>query len=281
MHSTSTPTAPTPPSAPVSSLAPSLAPVHVSKAEKQILACIASIGAVFNFSQLRSSSAFPNPYVAPFELRIGSLVRHYFFKDDYGVSFIPALRCCIPPELQVTREALETNRCFFLSLGMATNMHPFALQTAFRCMAKQILTDNRLNDAGDTPALDLVPTFIEYAGFVDANSFLYLWPDEFHRKCVCIVSNSHTNQPMFSCFTAKGVKSSEIEVDILIHCDGSHFTLLRPARHDGHSILSQLLKDARQQIGEQFVQVYDQCINILPPGRTSLTSTMNGVLSGM
>ena len=253
-----------------------LAPVvRASMPEKHILSRVIATGAAFNFSLLRPSVS---PYTTPFELRIGSTSRHLFYKDDYGVSFMPSLRCCVSPELQVTREALETNRCFFIHLGIATNIHPFALQAAFRHMTNQLLFNprGRMSIDETSPVMDLVPTLTEYAGFVDANSLNYLWPDEFHLKRICLISNSATTHPMFSCFTTKGIKPHEIEVDVLIHCDGSHFTLLRPMHHRGQSVLSQLVQDAKHSAC--LVQTFE-CDNILPRGSTSIASALSAILS--
>jgi hypothetical protein len=81
---------------------------------------------------------------------------------------------------------------------------------------------------------------------------------------------------MFSCFTTKGIKPHEIEVDVLIHCDGSHFTLLRPMHHRGQSVLSQLVQDAKHSAC--LVQTFE-CDNILPRGSTSIASALSAILS--
>ena len=59
-----------------------------------------------------------------------------FHRLDFFISF---LRFFNPPRgwgkeesmLKSSREAIETNRCFFIHLGIAINVHPFALQV--RC----------------------------------------------------------------------------------------------------------------------------------------------------
>jgi len=66
-----------------------------------------------------------------------------FHRHDFYISF---LRFFNPPggwgpeqqQLKNTREAIETNRCFFIHLGIAINVHPFALQTYFRHIAASI-----------------------------------------------------------------------------------------------------------------------------------------------
>lgn len=61
-----------------------------------------------------------------------------FAQDDFHVSFGGFLEH-LPVELQMSRSAVETNRCFFLHLGIATAVHPFVLQTAFRYYASEAL----------------------------------------------------------------------------------------------------------------------------------------------
>lgn len=74
-------------------------------------------------------------------LHVGGRAR-CFFRDDFSVSYEPFLRS-LPAELIVSRAATETNRCFFIHLGVAMNVHPFALQTAFRSLAMRRILQKR------------------------------------------------------------------------------------------------------------------------------------------
>jgi hypothetical protein len=69
---------------------------------------------------------------------------------------------------------------------------------------------------------DIISTVNEYSGFVDANCLCFLWPREFNGARICFISGSF-DKPMFSCFSVKG---HAVNRDIIIHCSGSHFTLL-------------------------------------------------------
>ena len=89
-------------------------------------------------------------------VQVGKLFGCNFYSDDYQVSFAGFLQH-LPFELQMTRSAMETNRykltvpafdlelcyimgrCFFLHLGIAVSIHPFALQTAFRYYASKAM----------------------------------------------------------------------------------------------------------------------------------------------
>lgn len=70
-----------------------------------------------------------------------------------------------------------------------------------------------------------------YAGFVDANALYYLWPKEFSKYRICFISGSLT-KPIFTCFTpvsSNDRDSLEELTEIILYCNGSHFTLLRPS----------------------------------------------------
>ena len=54
-----------------------------------------------------------------------------------------------------------------------------------------------------------------YAGFVDANCLLYLWPSEFDSCRICIISGN-LNRPIFSCFLSKVRIFSKKILQILI-----------------------------------------------------------------
>lgn len=179
--------------------------------------------------------SMPHPHTSIFELIIGNRFIFKFYRDDFHVSYDSFLQH-IPPELQMSKTALETNRCFFLHMGVAMNIHPFALQVAFRYFAiKKIQASSK-----DDICREVIESVNEYAGFVDAYSLCFLWPIEFKFKRFCFISGS-LNKPIFSCFSQKGVDVNSL-ADVIIHCDGSHFTLLRGI----HSTLSFTLSEAQR-----------------------------------
>jgi hypothetical protein len=177
----------------------------------------------------------PHPHTSTLELVIGNRFLLKFYRDDFHVSYDSFLQH-VPPELQMCRTALETNRCFFVHLGVALNIHPFALQVAFRYFAIQKIQSSSKDDI----CREVLESVNEYAGFVDAYSLCFLWPIEFKLKRFCFISGSLHN-PILSCFSQKGVDSNSL-IDVIIHCDGSHFTLLRGM----HSTLSNTLSKAQQ-----------------------------------
>jgi hypothetical protein len=192
----------------------------------------------------------PTPNTKLLEFSIGAKnVR--FFCDDFQVLYAPFLKN-LSPILQMERESIETNRCFFLHLGVAMQIHPFALQVFFRNFASQRLQNIPIDEFKH----DLLGSLISYAGFVDAQSLCYVWPEEFNHSRICLISGS-LSRPLFSCFFsqdgAAAVGGEENLRDIIIYCDGAHFTLLRPQTISprsrgvpGFSVLSRLLFEARE-----------------------------------
>lgn len=88
----------------------------------------------------------------------------------------------------------------------------------------------------DTWFSDIVSTVNGYAGFVDANALSFLWPAEFDRYVVCLVSGP-LSAPILSCFAPAGRDKDSLDglVEVIIRCDGSHFTLLKPLDNNNGS----------------------------------------------
>lgn len=152
-----------------------------------------------------------------------------FERHDFYVSYSSFLRD-LSPDLMMSKEALEMNRCFFLSLGVALGIHPFVLQTAFRSIASTKMAKTRIGE-DDVLSSIFLETVTQYAGLVDANVLSCLWFAEFINCRICLISGD-ASQPLFMSFTTKGCTDNL--ADILIHCDGQHFTLLRPLVTGSH-----------------------------------------------
>jgi len=146
----------------------------------------------------------------------------WFIRDDFYVNYTSVLRH-VPAALQMARSAVESNRCFFLHLGIALNIHPFALQVACRHLASQLLLDTGCEDY--SLRADILPSVLGYAHFVDANALIWLWLQEFGPYRICLLSGT-SRQPIVSLFRTRGAPLHKLS-DVIVHCDGSHFTLLR------------------------------------------------------
>ncbi len=85
----------------------------------------------------------------------------------------------------------------------------------------------------DDVQYELLSTVMEYAGLVDANALLFLWPEELVKYRLCIISGDQQN-PIFSSFCSARVCEGTRQ-DVIMRCKGSHFTLLQP--HGGDSRL--------------------------------------------
>ena len=164
---------------------------------------------------------FPEPNISQFCVTVGE---HVFnaLRYDYGISFIPFLSSNIYNNFRESPSVNETNRCFFLHLAVGCRVHPFLLQSVFRSRSRSLLNDGR-NGSNDYLALELLlQSVFNVADFVDANVLFHLWPEEFNTCRVCFISDTDRST-IFTCFRNSTVSPVR---DVIIHCDGSHFTLL-------------------------------------------------------
>ena len=164
--------------------------------------------------------SFPNPIVSQLRVAVGE---HVFnsLRYDYGISFIPFLSN-IYNNFSESPSVNETNRCFFLHLAVGCRVHPFLLQSVFRSRSRSLLNDGR-NGSNDYLALELLlQSVLNITDFVDANVLFHLWPEEFNTCRVCFISDTGRST-IFTCFRNSTVSPVR---DVVIHCDGSHFTLL-------------------------------------------------------
>jgi len=77
----------------------------------------------------------------------------------------------------------------------------------------------------DSLESEVLSSCTEYSQFVDANCLTFIWPEEFNHYRICLISGN-TSNPLFTVFTAQ--EETAQRVDLFIHNDGKHFTLLRP-----------------------------------------------------
>jgi hypothetical protein len=84
----------------------------------------------------------PHPHIQDLSLSFTApsqcVIRYQ--KHDFFVSF-ESFMTYLPPDLQISRSVVETNRCFFIHLGVATGFHPYLLQGFFRWAAKRMLEE--------------------------------------------------------------------------------------------------------------------------------------------
>lgn len=74
---------------------------------------------------------------------------------------------------------------------------------------------------------DLLTSVINYCDLVDANALSILWPKEFDNYYFCFISGN-LQHPVITTFKKNNKVPVEQLQEVIIHCDGSHFTLLRP-----------------------------------------------------
>eukprot|EP01032_Pedospumella_encystans_P007679 gene7679-9185_t len=200
--------------------------------------------------------SIPPPTVARHSIYVGNHA-HHFEQHDFHLSFAPFLRT-LPPELHMSRAAVEVNRCFFIHLGVATQLHPYALQSYFRHTAaaeRSIEADWQV---------ELAKSIGEYAGLIDANVLQYTWPENFDKYRILLISGP-AEDPLLTCFVPQNRnRSVEDLYEIVIRNDRSHFTLLRPLANltTKIKIIDTMLRDA-----EQARCVHQVCPVISKPNR--------------
>jgi hypothetical protein len=159
---------------------------------------------------------------------------------DYSITFPPFLLRIpnFPKSLAESSAAKETFRCFFLHLGVATGIHPFALQEVFRRHCR------RLRDAFErdtyngedevdflyTSAPDYISSVLQTKtiplknNYVDFNVIQACWPIEFDNFRILLWIDCGRTIP---CLYDPRNDSSSGRIEVVIRFDGSHFTLLR------------------------------------------------------
>lgn len=231
---------------------------------------------------------YPYPNSTNITITIANQFTYNFYRDDFQVSFDPFLDN-LKPELEISRAAMETNRCFFLHLGVACKIHPYALQLVFRYYAGKIIAnitrkggegrEGGEGGAGESnnPCVEILSTIITYAGFVDAYSLCFMWPQEFNSYRICFISGSFS-KPVFSCFYNTTTSPDALR-DVIIHCDGDHFTLLRPTTTGmadaSFSILPTLLATAKRN----HCVVHDNIVNTSSYPSISIEDTIQMLLN--
>jgi hypothetical protein len=165
-----------------------------------------------------------------------------FIESDLGLKF----RGIYPDNVQKvldTFELDETNRCFFLSLGIATNNDPFLLQCLFRKHAKYLdLNRERvLRSIGDGDKHEALKTQIcleldeaisitTTDSYVDCCALRFFWPVEFDNLRIVIICKrgTHVFQKVFN---ASGTQTC-IQPDdagkktIFLKLENGHYTIL-------------------------------------------------------
>jgi hypothetical protein len=196
---------------------------------------------------LNRSFHIPPPAITAVDLSLSPHAIFQAFIDDFHMSFQGFLQPILPPELQISRSAIETNRCFFLHLGIATGIHPFLLQASFRAYASHLLSIH----GPEAWFADLLTSVIQYAGFVDANVLSIIWPKELNNYRILFISG--IQKPILTSFIGYHMQDQVEQLsEIIIHCNGSHFVLLRPRLLSNGQpvqrfhIISKLLQEAKK-----------------------------------
>lgn len=177
----------------------------------------------------------------------GKRVDFDFIQYDYGVKFIQAdsQNNFLPLEaidtekfdhnrLEKSACVQETNRCFFLHLGVGIGLHPIAFEIAYRKQATQLL--NRIDD--DDLNVLASQSVLDRDEFVDCMALASLWPREFDEFQILIVNldrdgtfNAHQGFTHIRAPTSQFVDPRTGDWkgrDIVLTLQSGHFTFLVP-----------------------------------------------------
>lgn len=172
-----------------------------------------------------------------------------FIQFDYGVKFVQAdasnnflpLQTIDPlvfdhSRLEDSACAQETNRCFFLHLGVGIGMHPLAFQIAYRKYA----TLKIANSEPDDICVMASQSVLDRDEFVDCMALASLWPKEFDEYQILIVNLdrdglfnqqqgfTHMRAPIERLIDRSGGKDAWLGKDIVVTLQCGHFTFLKP-----------------------------------------------------
>lgn len=172
-----------------------------------------------------------------------------FIDDDYGTKFTGSY----PDHVQKVLDAFqldETNRCFFLALGIGTNIDPFLLQCLFRRHARYIihnkavlLNSTTLCGLGEVQGaieaeIESLQDVMKPGSGIDGSVLRYLWPIEFDNFRIVVICKrldrkgvSRFNILVFNSSRTDGVRiqaseDAERKQTIFLKLENGHYTLL-------------------------------------------------------
>jgi hypothetical protein len=174
-----------------------------------------------------------------------------FIIDDYGMNFTGVY----PDHVQKVLDAFkldETNRCFFLALGIGTSIDPFLLQCLFRRHARYVIQNKTvlLNSAGGDAdgagqlqgsidsELESLANVMELSSSIDCSVLRYLWPIEFDNLRIVVLCTRRDRLGVDRCNVVVYNSSSTDDVriqaspdvdckrTIFLKLENGHYTLL-------------------------------------------------------
>lgn len=174
-------------------------------------------------------------------------VEFHFNQFDYGVKFsVPGNPnrnflpeswfeggAFTPARMAASQCVNEINRCFFLHLGRALKINPFALCVAYRIFARRVIEQSAEGDLCRDGANDVLAE----NRFVDAMALASIWPEELDDYQILVVNlngdgsfNQHQGftyirPPNSRCINERGEFTGR---NIVLTLQGGHFTYLEP-----------------------------------------------------
>jgi len=143
-----------------------------------------------------------------------------FVEEDFGTKFSRVYPAHIR-QIISTFNLEESNRCFFITLGIATGYDPFMLQCLFRKHAALICTQALCHQYHD--AADILGDVLANDGHVDCGVLNFCWPSEFSNLRLVYICTRGKRSHVVE-FSEKPITSQTKDIFFRLH-DG-HFTLL-------------------------------------------------------
>ena len=143
-----------------------------------------------------------------------------FVEEDFGIRFSRVYPAHIRQILS-TFNLEESNRCFFITLGIATGYDPFMLQCLFRKHAALIRPE--LVGSGNLVAADQLGDLLANDGHVDCGVLNFCWPSEFSNLRMVYICTRGRQSHVVE-FSEKPISCRTKDIFFRLH-DG-HFTLL-------------------------------------------------------
>lgn len=169
-------------------------------------------------------------------LRIFEISEMLFLENDHGSTFSRVYNSDVQKVLYAFPELDETNRTFFICLGLGLNLDPFMLQFVFRSHAKVL-------NATFKPEIQEMKNLQLPNGEVTHRILKWCWPSEFDSVRLSVISQGQ--------LTVFETSDTAAKCDILLKCTNRRYTLLHPIKGASVDELMRKLKVEKESLAHE------------------------------
>jgi hypothetical protein len=164
-------------------------------------------------------------YHKPFSSKPAIIDGNSFTEEDYGASYSRFWDdISLEQSLRNSEQGSEPMRCFFIHLGLAAMIHPFALQQAFRLRAQLLMDTAEKHLSMAVNFLDSLKDTLAVADdgrlCSDSNILLSCWPSDWKPVRIIIWQAVAKSWIVFEPFP------DENNEEIILSLSSGHYTLL-------------------------------------------------------